>query len=180
MTRLFVAIDPPLPLCTLLSEMAGDIRGARPVPLEQLHLTLKFIGDVQEARLPGLKEALKAITHQPFYLTIKGFGRFPHSGNPRIVWAGIVPQPELGRLYFSIEQTLARHDIAREARAFTPHITLARCKTSKPEQIRPFLEKHRSFHSEPFLVEQFNLYRSTLTADGAIHTLEETVFLRQA
>lgn len=172
MIRLFVAIDLPAAIRSCLCGMARDLPGARPVPEEQLHLTLKFLGDVEQERLSPLTKALATIAAPSFSLAMRGVGYFPPRGTPRVVWAGIAPQPGLDQLQARIEQALEQLGFAREARPFSPHITLARLKTARPEALRQFLARHGSYATEPFAINGFSLYSSRLTSAGAIHKVE--------
>lgn len=172
MIRLFIAIDLPPAICARLHEMARELPGARPVPENQLHLTLIFLGDIEQDRVAPLTEALATVTSPAFTLAMQGVGHFPPRGTPRVVWAGITPQPDLGQLHARIELALEQLGYAREARPFSPHITLARLKTTRPESFRQFLAKHGSFATEPFRIAGFSLYSSRLTSAGAIHKAE--------
>ncbi len=172
MIRLFVAIDIPPAIRSLLHGMARQLQGARPVTQDQLHLTLKFIGDVEADRLPSLTKALATVQSPPFPLALRGVGHFPPRGMPRIVWAGITPRPELNLLHARIDEILATTGVARETRPFSPHATLARLKIADPQTIRHFLAKYQTFETEPFQIESFQLYSSRLTSAGAIHRVE--------
>lgn len=172
MLRLFVAIDIPPAIRSCLHNMGRDIPGARPVPRDQLHLTLKFIGDVETNILPSLTKVLATVQTSSFHLALRGVGHFPPRGNPRIVWAGIAPQPDLDLLHSHIDQTLEKLGIARDTQPFSPHVTIARLKNPDPESYRRFLARHSDFRTEPFEIKRFSLYRSKLTAARAIHTLE--------
>ena len=170
--RLFIALDLPTAVQTSLYHMACEIRGARPVPREQMHLTLKFIGDVEKQAVISLKEALTTIQIPEFNLNLLGIGHFPPRGNPRIVWAGISPKSELLMLHSAIEQTLGKLGYVKEKRPFSPHITLARLKTFHNDSVTSFLARYKDFRAESSLIESFKLYSSRLTEAGAIHRLE--------
>ena len=179
MIRLFIAIDLPPAIRSLVHDLARDIPGTHPVPLNQLHLTLKFIGDVGNKAILSLTEALATVENPAFSLAFQGVGCFPPRGTPRIVWAGIAPQPELEQLHSLIDQTLEQQGFARETRQFSPHVTLARLKTPAREPLRLFLARHGSFGTEPFQIQDFRLYSSRLTSAGAIHNLEAVYELRK-
>ncbi len=179
MIRLFVAIDMPLAIRSLLHEMARELQGVRPVPRDQLHLTLKFIGDVEEDRLPSLTKALAAVESPHFPLVLRGVGYFPPRGMPRIVWAGITPRVELSLLHSRVNGILAGVGVAGDSRSFVPHITLARLKSPNHHAVRHFLEKYQNFETDSFLIGNFQLYSSRLTSGGAIHSLEALYALEQ-
>ncbi len=172
MIRLFVAIDIPPAIRSLVHDLARGITGARPVPRDQLHLTLRFIGDIETDTLPSLVKALATVQTPPFPLALKGVGHFPAWGMPRIVWTGITTQPELSRLHSRIDQTLEGLGIAREPRQFSPHVAFARLKNPDLESLRHFLTRQSTFQTESFHIENFSLYSSKLTAAGAIHRME--------
>jgi RNA 2',3'-cyclic 3'-phosphodiesterase len=172
MMRLFIAIDIPSALRSGLHDMGREIQGARPVPADQLHLTLRFIGDVETQALFPLKEGLGTLAISPFSLELQGVGRFPLRGAPRVVWAGVNSQQELTLLHSRIEDILEQLGYAKETRPFAPHLTLARMKTAATDSLRQFLARYTTYHSAPFPVEHVNLYSSKLTPAGAIHRLE--------
>lgn len=170
--RLFIALDLPSAFQTGLHDMACEIKGARPVPREQMHLTLKFIGDVEKQAIISLKEALTTIRIPEFHLKLLGVGYFPLRGTPRIVWAGISPRRDLIMLQSGIEQTLGNLGYTKEERPFSPHITIARLKTFQNDSLKSFLARHKDFQTEPCQIVSFKLYSSRLTESGAIHSLE--------
>lgn len=174
MIRLFVAVDIPEDIRILLCGMGASIPGARPVPTEQLHLTLKFMGDVENSMLPDIREALGAISTAPFTVCLKGVGHFPPRGMPRVLWLGIEPTPEIIALRNRVEKTLADIGIPRDSRKFSPHITIARLKNSPLKRVTQFLAGNSLFESPAFTVREFHLYASTLSPKGAVHTVQAT------
>ncbi len=174
MIRLFIAIDIPEDIRILMCGMGASIPGARPVPTEQLHLTLKFIGDVENSILPDIREALATIGKAPFPMCLKGVGHFPPRGNPKVLWAGVTPLSEITLLRNRIEKALANIGIPRESRKFSPHITLARLKSSPLNRVTQFLAGNSLFETPLFTINTFHLYSSTLSPRGATHTLLES------
>jgi 2'-5' RNA ligase len=172
MIRLFVAVDIPEDIRNLVCGMGGTIPGARAVPLEQLHLTLKFIGDVESGMLQDIKEALTEITTPPFSICLKSVGHFPPRGTPRVLWVGVDPVNEAIILRNRIEKVLFDVGIPRETRKFSPHVTLARLKDSPLQRVARFLAGNSLFESPPFTVHEFLLYSSTISRRGAIHTVQ--------
>lgn len=170
MIRLFIAIDVPNDVRILMCGMGATIPGARTVPTEQLHLTLKFIGDVENSLLPDIQSTLSTIGKAPFTMCLKGAGHFPPRGNPKVLWVGISPVTEVTALRNSVEKSLANIGIPREKRKFSPHITLARLKNSPLNRVMQFLEGNSFFETPTFTVNEFCLYASTLTPRGAVHT----------
>lgn len=174
MMRLFVALNPPAELTPLLHSLAGSIPGARRVAPEQLHMTLKFIGDVDEGVAHDIDGELASISFAPFTMRLKGTGHFPPRGAPRILWAGGHPTDILTRLHKRIDQRLSHCGIPRERRKFHPHITLARLKTCRRQHVAQVVAANALFETPPFSVTSFQLYRSTLTPKGALHDLLES------
>lgn len=173
MPRLFVAIDPPLDIRERLAALCCGLPGARWVEPEQLHLTLRFIGDVDGSMLRPVQEALAEVTTEAFSLQLEGIGFFPPRGNPRVVWVGIRKNEELLRLHNRIESVLVREGLEPEERKYAPHITLARLKNTPASRIGAYLAQHGLFRTEEFPVNEFLLYSSVLNSRGARHYIEE-------
>ena len=174
MIRLFIAIDIPETLQSELEGLGRSIPNARPVPADQLHLTLKFIGEVEENRILDIDDALKEIIQPEFPLRLKGVGTFPPRGAPRILWAGVEPVDRTVALRNSIERTLAAIDIPRDTRKFLPHLALARLKNCPIHSLQQFLAGNAFLQTPEFQVEYFHLYSSWLTKKGALHTLQSS------
>ena len=176
MHRLFVAIRPPEPIRTLLLSAMGGISGARWLRDDQLHLTLRFIGEVDRHMAGDIHAALGGIHHPRFEVAVDGLGAFDRRGQLDTVWAGVAPQEPLKTLHKKVDQALFRVGVAPDQRAYAPHITLARLKRSSGS-VRGLLEASGGLRSEPFLVDHFALYESKLTPDGAVYTVVETYHL---
>lgn len=174
MIRLFIALDLPQDIKNHLIGMGGSIPGSRPVPEDQLHLTLKFIGDTDTALLLDIKEALRTVQVPAFSFQLSGVGHFPPRGMPRVLWAGIRPNTETITLRNKIEKVLADIDIEREHRKFSPHVTLCRLKNSPLKRVTRFLSDNAFFDTPEFTITEFKLYSSILTQKGAVHTIQET------
>jgi len=173
MIRLFVAIDIPESVRKEVEGLGRSIPNARPVPADQLHLTLKFIGEVESSRLLDIKDALEKIVLPKFSLALKGVGTFPPRGMPRVLWAGVQHSERTMTLRNAIEKSLAAIDIPREKR-YTPHLTLARLKNSPIHRLQQFLAGNAFLQSEEFTIDSFHLYRSQLSQKGALHFLESS------
>lgn len=172
MIRLFVAYDIPDDVRMLICGMGATIPGARAVPADQLHLTLKFIGDVEESVLVDIREALAEISLPPLTICLQGVGHFPPRGTPKVLWCGVSPAMETIQLRNAIEKALAAVGIERERRKFSPHVTLARLRNSPLKRVTQFLAGNSMFETPPFRVDTFRLYSSVLSAKGAVHTVE--------
>ena len=172
--RLFIAIDIPETIRRDIGGMGRSLARSRSVPDDQLHLTLKFIGEVEGSRVLDIEEKLQEICRPPFSLCLKGVGVFPPRGVPRILWAGVEPHDNIVALRNTIERTLAEIDIPREKQKFTPHLTLARLKDCPLRRLQELLAGNALLRTPDFPVDRFHLYSSRLTKSGAIHTILRT------
>lgn len=172
MPRLFIAVDLPDTIKQNLEAMFFGIPGAKWVEPDQIHLTVRFIGDVDGALFHDIKNILNEIKLAPFDLHMKGMGHFPPRGAPRVIWAGIERSESLQLLRKKIDAALIKIRVGPENRKFSPHITLARLKNTPQHKIGNFLAGNNMFSQEPFQVKDFRLYSSVLTPKGAIHKVE--------
>jgi RNA 2',3'-cyclic 3'-phosphodiesterase len=172
--RLFIAI--PLPASVreqlaALSEPMRSIAWARP---DQLHLTLRFLGDVETDWNEKLEAALSRVQVEPFLVPVAGLGSFPPRGTARVIWVGVGHgHPRLHQLRQQIDDALLATGIPLDVRIFHPHVTLGRVKESAaPAAAAEFLKRHRDFEAAPVRVETFQLCASQLRPGGAVHTLK--------
>lgn len=172
MHRLFVAVDLPEEVKGAVSDLTRGQTWARWIAPEQLHLTLRFIGEVDSVIFSAVRDALSVVRFSSFRLALCGAGHFPPGRNARVIWVGLSPCPELIELQQDIELALSATGIEPEQRPFSPHITLARLRQGAPAAVQRFESEHDAFTSPPFPVDRFVLYSSTLTPQGAIHTSE--------
>lgn len=172
MHRLFVAVRPPAAIRSLLLAAMGGISGARWQNEDQLHLTLRFIGDVDRHLAGDIHAALGAIHQAPFEIALNGIGAFERRGQADTMWAGVTPHEPLRLLHNKIDAALLRVGVAPDQRAFLPHITLARLKRSSGP-VGNLLENSGGLTSPPFSVEAFALFESDLTPDGAVYSIVE-------
>ncbi|SBV31446.1 2',5' RNA ligase [uncultured Sphingopyxis sp.] len=164
--RLFVALRPPRPVRTLLLAAMHGISGARWQSDEQLHLTLRFIGEVDRHRAEDIAAALGALYAPAVTARINGVGLFERQDRPHMVWAGVEPHELLAALHRKVDQLLARVGVAPETRAFVPHITLARLnRASGP--VAPFLAQNSDLASPPFAFGHVTLYESEMGHGGS-------------
>lgn len=185
--RLFVAINLDPSLKTPLAEIQGKLKATEApvswVKPEQLHLTLKFLGEVAEAALPLLQDALGRCLAEvaAFSLALSGLGTFPPKGTPRVIWVGVSEGgPEVGELNARIEEALHPLGFPREDRPFHPHLTLGRVKGTR--HLQPLLERLRSLEVKELgrmRVRFVDLMRSDLHPHGAIYTLVHRVPLKE-
>jgi 2'-5' RNA ligase len=168
MHRLFVAIRPPAFVRDLLLDVMEGAAGLRWQDEEQLHLTLRFVGEVERPVAVDLAAALTTLRAERFALRIDGVGRFDHHRRGA-VWAGVAPRAPLAALAAKVERVCVGVGLAPERRAFHPHITLARWGRGAGHDAEHFLTRHAGLRSEPFLVEAITLFESRLGRDGAHH-----------
>jgi 2'-5' RNA ligase len=169
MYRLFVAIDLTEDAKEAISCIRGGIPGVKWIDMAHLHLTLRFIGDTDDAMLRGIREELAGVKSPSFSLAPRGVGHFPPKRDPRVLWVGIDRNEALSSLQRLVEKALVKCGLEPEPREFNPHITLARLKDTPLSRITPFLEKNRLFSSPPVPVKEFRLYASVLSPRGAVH-----------
>jgi RNA 2',3'-cyclic 3'-phosphodiesterase len=166
MHRLFVAIRPPETIRDLLIDAMDDDADFRWQTEEQLHITLRFVGEVERPVGDDLADALGRIRGEPFQLRISGVGRFEQRSSGAL-WAGVEPKPPLSALAAKVERVCQETGLEPERRAFHPHITLARWKGRRTREVHDFLERRRDLSSEPFDVTKFILFESRLSRHGA-------------
>ncbi|MBT1073898.1 RNA 2',3'-cyclic phosphodiesterase [Geobacter grbiciae] len=170
--RLFVAIDLPDEVKRSVADICRGVPGVRWLPPDQLHLTLRFIGEEDDAVAAAIRRGLAEITSPPFPLSLQGVGCFPSPRRPRVLWVGLSGGAPLQQLQQKVEAAVVAAGILAEERPFSPHITLARLREHREGDVAPFLARNASFHCEPFTVDAFHLYSSILAAKGAIHRHE--------
>ncbi|MFO7760491.1 MAG: RNA 2',3'-cyclic phosphodiesterase [Thermodesulfobacteriota bacterium] len=174
MYRLFVALDLPEDIRKELSLICYGLPGAKWVKEEQIHITLKFIGEVDGGLFRDIREELDGIKGEPFSLRIKGTGCFPPGKKPHVLWAGLEKSEELNQLKARVDNRLKGLGIEPEKRKFSPHITLARLFRAPVKRVSQFLAGHSFFTLPAFKVKEFHLYSSMLNSGGAIHRIQAT------
>ena len=181
--RLFIAVtvDPSLrsPLVAIQEQLRPSGAPVSWVKPENLHFTLKFLGEVTEAHLPALREAFRrsAMGIKCFVLSLAGLGTFPPRGRPRVVWIGVTEGAgEMERLRERIDATLAALGFPREARPFQPHLTLGRVKgVGRLDRLLEGLRRAEVGPVGRMEVRSVELMQSQLHPAGAIYTAIETV-----
>jgi 2'-5' RNA ligase len=165
MLRLFVGIALPPALKLRLSLLASGVPGARWVDPGNYHLTLRFIGEVDEGMASDVDAVLLHIQAKRFDVALAGVGHF----GDRMLWAGVEKSPPLVHLRDKVESALVRLGLAPETRRYAPHVTLARLRNASGAKLQEFLAEHALFRAEPFPVEKFSLVASYLTKAGSIY-----------
>jgi len=183
--RLFIAINLPAEVREALWETAAPLRAARYpirwVASEAIHLTLKFLGEVEAEREGEVAAGLAAAAQgaKPFTLAVSGFGVFPSARRPRVVWAGLEPVPPLELLQHQVEREMERLGFPVEGRPFHPHLTLGRAKRdARPAALEGLAtELDTLVYEAEVTVEAVDLMQSTLTAQGALYARRHAVAL---
>ena len=166
MHRLFVGIRPPEDIRDLLIDAMDDSADFRWQDEEQLHLTLRFVGEVERPVADDLAAALTRVHTPPFDLRIRGVGRFEQR-SAGALWAGVEPKEPVALLAAKIERACQSIGLEPERRAFHPHITLARWKGRRSREVADFLDRQRGLASSAFPVDRFILFESRLSRHGA-------------
>lgn len=174
--RLFVALEIPSVvrqnLITLLDSFRALTREPRWVRAENLHVTLKFIGEVAEAKLDAIRSTLGEIhSGQAITLEFRGLGFFPNEKHPRVLWAGMEASARLKTLAENVEGTMEKLGIPREKREFSPHLTLARFERPRlPEALRKLITDNQQLEFGSLRTKEFHLIQSKLKPTGAEYT----------
>ena len=173
MPRLFVALQLPDGIRASVARLCQGLPDARWTPDDSLHLTLRFIGEVDMPCFQEIGEMLASITAPPFDLALRGIGQFPPRGPLRHLWAGVEAGEELARLRRRIDHVVREAGIELERRRFVPHVTLARFRQPPPvERMASWLARRNLFRTESFPVDSFTLFSSRLRPEGSLYTIE--------
>lgn len=180
--RSFIAIELPPHIQAGLERITGRMKTSttdvRWVRTADIHLTLKFLGDVDEERVPELAASIAACTAgtAPFTLAVRSLGAFPNEHNPQIIWIGAEDESgRLSRMQQALETGLAGIGFKAEKRPFAPHLTLARIKSSRgKEAARRALKECTSAECGSYEVEHICLFKSDLTPGGAVYTIQRS------
>jgi 2'-5' RNA ligase len=173
--RLFTGMDLPPDIVTNLEELLVRLKPSAHInwsPPRNLHITTKFIGEWPEERLPELKAALAGLTlREPIPVSIEKLGFFPNPHSPRVFWAGIHAGDNLASLARDTEAALIPLGVAKEERAYSPHLTLARIKTpGRQPALLQAVAKLPSLEFGSFIADRFSLYQSRTAPSGSVYT----------
>jgi 2'-5' RNA ligase len=180
--RTFIAINLDQEIKIALSQLVSELkarspekRGIRWVKQEGMHLTLKFLGEINEEKVSQIKSILKQISekYKPFPLRVKGTGTFPPKSKvPRVLWVAIEEVEDLKRLQSNIEEEMESIGFPKERRTFHPHLTLGRVKTfSDIKETLYYLEKHRDKNFGEMEAKKITFFRSVLKPTGAEYSV---------
>ena len=165
--RLFVGLALPESVRRKLEAVSGGLPGARWVAAADLHLTLRFIGEVDPDLAEDVDAALSAIRAPAFSLALEDFGTFGSGRKIHTLWVGVTGEAGLVHLRNKVESTVVRRGFDPEHRTFKPHVTVARLRRTPAERVGLYLADQASFGGDTFDVEAFVLFRSHLGARGA-------------
>jgi len=186
--RAFIAIEIPEEIKTQIGSQTAGLRqmvgrSVRWVSLENIHLTLKFLGDISPANIEFLTQALKTEVSQylSFEINMDHLGAFPNLRRPRVIWIGLDAPADLARLHHSLETAAARLGYASDDKPFSPHLTIGRIRdrlsAQEAQSLREALENTKIGSLGKFVVKSVNLFQSELKPAGPVYTCISTAAL---
>ncbi len=174
MLRLFAAIAPPQDVAEGLRALQRGVPGARWSPLANLHVTLRFFGELNPPLARDLNSALAQVSAPAFDLALSGVGAFGEGHQVRTVWAGVEESAPLRHLAGRLEAAARRAGLKPETRAYRPHLTLAYLRDASPDKVAAWVAANNLYRCAPWRVERFDLYSSWLGRDGSAYELERS------
>jgi 2'-5' RNA ligase len=174
--RTFIAIALPEAIRAKVGKLLSDLRktdaAVRWVPACNLHLTLKFLGDMEEGRLPDLFVAIRKATEgiEPFQITLTGLGAFPNTRAPRVLWIGLEVPEAMKKLYRNMEEEFFRLHFPKEKRTFSPHLTIGRVKAERGMERLMSVVERTDFGPETVSVARIVALKSDLRRTGAVYS----------
>src|SRR5262245_46341436 len=178
MPRLFTAIEIPEATRLRLSLLRAPIAGAKWVQPEDMHITLRFAGDIDRRTADDLADLLAEVSAAPFTVSISGGGAFG-GRDPRVLWAGVEAGPELDALYRANERAARAAGLEPDPRDFRPHVTLARMRRARQSAAARFLAENGDLRMDPFLVTRFVLLSARPGSGGPPYVVEAAYPLGQ-
>ncbi|MBU6419571.1 MAG: RNA 2',3'-cyclic phosphodiesterase [Proteobacteria bacterium] len=170
--RLFVALDLPWEVKEQLSELSCNLPGARWVPEDNFHLTLRFIGEANRLEAEEIDLALASLRGRGFFFSLSGLGWFEKNGRVNTLYAGVERNEDLARLQAKVGTALHRVGLAPEKRRFTPHVTLARMDQPVTPALTSFVQANNLYRSAPIRADNVTLFSSFLGKDQPTYTPE--------
>jgi RNA 2',3'-cyclic 3'-phosphodiesterase len=177
MIRLFAALSLPSEISGALGARQGGILDARWRPLESLHVTLRFFGEIDETMADDLDTELARIRSPRFEMTLRGAGCFGEGPQISAVWAGVEPNAGLTHLAKSCETAARRCGLKPGTRRYTPHVTLAYLRRPDPAAVAAWIQANNLLRAPVFGVDHFGLYSSRLGSEGSHYRLERVYAL---
>ncbi len=172
MIRLFAAVPVPADIAIALARRQQGLDGARWRTVEQMHITLRFFGEIREDLARDLDAELSTIGGGRFEISLEGVGAFGEGGDIDAIWAGVAESAELKRLAKACETAARRTGLKPETRNYRPHLTLAYLKRPEPDKVAAWIQANNLLKSPAIPVDRFGLYSSFLASDGAQYRLE--------
>jgi RNA 2',3'-cyclic 3'-phosphodiesterase len=169
MLRLFVGLALPPDVAARLAGLATNLPGARWVEPENLHITLRFIGEVSDADAEDLHHELARLEAKPLTYDIAGMDTFGQGRKAHALFAGVTLTPELELLQTRVEAAVVRAGQPRESRKFKPHVTIARLKAPPEDRLLGFIQAHNLFRAGPIPTDHFVLYESRMGNGGSAY-----------
>ncbi|QRM53495.1 RNA 2',3'-cyclic phosphodiesterase [Sinorhizobium sp. BG8] len=179
MPRLFIALEIPRSAAMSLSLLRGGLPGARWIDVENFHITLRFIGDVDGRTADEVVNKLDRIDRSEFQIALNGVASFG-SRKPHSIYAGVTPAPEMYALQAEIERICQRLGLPADPRKFTPHVTLARLRNARLEDVVSYLSGRANFQTAPFTINRFVVMSSKESVGGGPYLTEEVFPLSEA
>ncbi len=173
MIRTFVAVDVPAYLRESIEDVLSDlslIEGIKAVQPSNIHVSLKFLGDIKSSQMPDISKKLDGVECSPFTCKISKVGVFPSSSKPRVVWLGL--EGNFNELHLQVEDALDGMGFKKDNREYASHATIGRIKSLKDEQkenLKNFLEEYKAETFGEFEVDRFQFKKSTLTPQGPVY-----------
>jgi 2'-5' RNA ligase len=177
MPRLFTGLEVPQDIAFELNLMQGGVWGARWVEASDYHITLRFIGDIEERLAGEIRLALENVIAEPFTIRLKGVGAFGGS-DPHSIYTGVAESAEIRRLQSTLERHCQMIGLPPEGRKFTPHVTLARLRSPNLANVQDFLARQNLYLSRPFEVSRFVLFSSRPSRGGGPYGVVDAYDLR--
>lgn len=172
MHRLFAGIEPPDAVRDALLDLMEGVAGARWQRDDQLHLTLRFIGEVDRHQAADIAAALGNIRSPAFDLALSGVGTFDRRGRAEALWAGVTPHDAVADLHKKVDWAIQRAGLPADPRAYLPHITIARLNRATGP-LDAFMTRHGGLGGPAWRVADFCLYESFLGKDGSVYEIVE-------
>ena len=171
MPRLFTGLEIPPEIAQILSMLRGGLPGARWIDSKNYHVTLRFIGDIDDSLAREVASLLGRVRRVPFELRLDGIASFGGK-KPRAVVATVAPSPALIEAQAEQERLMQRIGLEPEGRKYTPHVTLARLRDASSRDVAEYLAAHGLFRAPPFRVSGFALFSSRASVGGGPYVVE--------
>ena len=172
MPRLFTGLEMPPETALMLSALRGGMRNARWIDPENYHITLRFIGDIDDRTADEVAHALDRIHRAPIEIRLGGLAAFGNK-KPHSIHASVAPSPQLAELQAEQERIIQRLGLAPERRKFTPHVTICRCRGISSTEVARWLALRGGFSAKPFIAGRFVLYSAKASTGGGPYVVED-------